>query len=318
MGANLVVAGNQWITAYLVERLVEADASPSLLINLAPDRRAGISGYADLEPLAGAHGIPIYRPASYGLREEADRQALSSVPIDVLVVFGWQRLIPAWLIDHCRRGAFGVHGGPEKPPRCRGRAVFNWALVLGCSRFYVYLFQLTPEADAGRIVELTEFEITPDDDVTSLYHKNCVASGRMLLKHLPAILAGTVTTTSQPAGAPTYLPKRTPANSGICWDAPGARIANLIRASAPPYPPAFTQLEDTVVTILSGHPFDSMILFEGAVGTVVEDFPNGDFVVMAADCPFYVRRWEASPPRKIRRGMRFRTRSGEPPEDPVL
>lgn len=315
---RIAVAGNQWITKYLVEALVKDGRTPSLLINNAPDSAKNISGYVDLAELAAEHGIEVHRPKKYSLRTEEDAEALRARPIDVLFVFGWQRLIPDWLIDHARCGAYGVHGGPEKPPRCRGRAVFNWALLMGCDRFYMYLFQLTPEVDDGDVLDLVEFKITPHDDVLTLYHKNCVISTRMFLRQLPRILAGEATAAPQSDGEPTYLPKRTPAQGGIAWNQPARRIENLVRAVAPPYPGAFTYLGDRECRIDQAHVFDPTIRYDDPPGTIVDAFPNGHFVVTTADEPLYVRSYSMEGGGPIVAGRRFQECSGEQPPDPVF
>ena len=258
VGGRIAVAGSQWITEYLLRALLAEDIAPELLISIGPEHAEKISGYVDLAPLAAAHGLELYRPADFSLDTGPDREVLLARPFDVLLVFGWQRLVPGWLLDHCARGAFGVHGGPEKPPRCRGQAIFNWALILGARRFYMYLFKLAPEADSGEIVELTEFEITPHDDVRSLYHKNCVVSTRMILRNLPAILAGTVALELQPTTGATYLPGRRPEQGGIAWDDSAERIANLVRALAPPYPGAFTLLDGVRLVVIRAHVFDKI------------------------------------------------------------
>lgn len=318
MQYRLAIAGNQWITQYLLEQIIESGWRPSLILNMPPERASSISGYVDLEPIARRHEIEVYRPASYSLKKSADRKALAERQIDALFVFGWQRLIPSWLIDRCGQGVYGVHGGPEKPPRCRGRAVFNWALLLGYEKFYLYLFQITPEVDAGPILGMSEFDITPHDDVLTLYHKNCIVSARMFLQYLPAILEGRASGQSQPEDGATYLPKRTPENGGIYWDKPAEEIANLIRAVAPPYPGAFTRLDDMQVRIHGAHVFDTKIHFQAEAGTVLDVFPNRDFLVMTADHPLYVRKYECDDPDRIVRGKGLAVRSGEQPPAPIV
>jgi methionyl-tRNA formyltransferase len=317
-GPRLALAGNQWISRYLLERLIEAGHAPRLVLNVPPDRSAGISGYEDLGPFCEAERIELYRPAGYGLKTKADRTALGARRIDALLVFGWGRLIPPWLIARCRLGVYGVHGGPKPPPRCRGRAVFNWALLLGCERFYLYLFRIDPGVDSGRIIETVRFDITAHDDCLSLYHKNCVVAGRLILHHLPAILDGTVRAAEQPAGEPSYLPKRTPEHGGIRWDAPARRIANLIRAVAPPYPGAFSFLDGVKLELHAAHVFDTQIRYDAPPGEIIEVFPGGHFVVATGDWPLYVRAYRCEDPSAIRRGRRFQLHSGESVPDPQL
>lgn len=316
--ARIAVAGNQWITEHLVRQLTTAGHAPALIINMGRHWEDRISGYSDLASLAQDIGAKLYRPEKYNLSADADRIALQAEGIDVLLVFGWQRLVPAWLIEACRHGVYGVHGGPEKPPRCRGRAVFNWSLILGYDRFYMYLFQITPEADAGDILAMTQFDITAHDDVLSLYNKNCIVSSRMFIEALPGILAGTHAGQPQTHEGATFLPKREPANSGITWTQSCERITNLIRASAPPYPTAFTELDGMRVDILQAHLFDAKIRYPEAPGTIVERFPNGHIVVTTGTAALYVRALHCDRPETLMVSRRFAPVSGVPLEDPQV
>jgi methionyl-tRNA formyltransferase len=154
--------------------------------------------------------------------------------------------------------------------------------------------------------------------VLSLYHKNCVVTTRLLIKHLPSILDNSYHITSQPEGEPTYLPKRTPENSGIYWDSSAERIGNLVKASSPPYPTAFTFLESIRVDILNGHPFDSRIAYNARPGEIIDFFPGGHFLVMAGDAAFYVRDYVCAKPLLIQKGMCFQLHSGSQLPDPHI
>ena len=315
--SRVALAGNQWFSQFLLERMVERGMPPGLVICMPPEASAGISGYVDLGLMADKRGIPVYRPHSFGLDTEEDRAALELHGFDALLVFGWQRLIPSWLLQRCAKGAWGVHGGPLPPPRCRGQAVFNWALILGQPLFYMYLFRLEPEMDSGGIADLRQFEITPHDDILTLYHKNCIVSARMFLDNLTGILDGSVALRPQ-TGEPSVLPRRRPENGGIDWTWSAQRIENTVRALTLPYPGAFTHLGGMRVDLLRAHVFDSLIPFQGKAGEILEVFPNGHFLAMAVDRPVYVRDWSCTDPTAIACGACFTTRSGVFLPDPEL
>jgi methionyl-tRNA formyltransferase len=315
---RIAVAGNQWITSYLLDALHERGLTPKLVINMPPERSTGISGYVDLAEAASRLRAELYRPHRYSLKSEVDEIALKGKDIDQLFVFGWQRLIPGWLLDRCRLGAFGVHGGPEPPPRCRGRAVFNWALLLGYTHFHIYAFRLTPGVDDGEIVGLTTFDILPHDDILTVYHKNCVVSSRLFLRIAEEALRGTLRSEPQAREGATYLPKRSPENGGIEWSRSAKRIVDLIRALAPPYPSAFSDIGSSRVFIYRAHLFDTRINYDATPGTIVDVFPNNHFVVVAGDAAVYVRDWSASPDFAPRKGASFAPTSGSPLPDPVV
>lgn len=313
---RIAIAGNQWITRFLINKLTENKIDISLLITTSPEQSQFISGYEDLTEFAKEKKIAVYHPEKYDLKNEIDKKNLSN-EIDLLFVFGWQRLIPGWLINECFYGAYGVHGGPLKPPRCRGRAILNWSMILDYKQFYIYLFKLTEGVDSGDIVEIVKFDVLSSDDILSLYHKSCITSSGMIIGNIENIINGTVNYKKQ-KGKPSYSPKRIAQHSGISWNQTAKRITNLIRAVRAPYPSAFTYLGSLRVDILRAHIFDTKINFKESPGTIIEVFPNNDFIVATKDYPLYVREFLCQDNSQIKRGNRFKMQSGELIDDPVL
>lgn len=316
MVVKIAVAGNQWITQYLIDSMVIAGFKPDLVINVCPGERKSISGYVDLKELCDKYEIEIYRPNEYSLKSRLDKENLKG-KVDLLYVFGWQRLIPGWFIETCIKGVYGVHGGPLKPPRCRGRAVFNWAIILGYDKFYMYLFSITEGADEGDIAEIAEFDINNDDDILTLYHKNCIVSSRMFINTLPKILDRTLKLTKQPDEESTFLPKRSPENGGINWKQSANRLTNFIKALTRPYPGAYSYINGICIYILRSQIFDTKINFDNFdPGEIIEVFSNGHFIVATLDFPVYVREYDTDKPVELKRGLKFDLLSGVQLPDP--
>ena len=318
MIVNIAVAGNQWITQYLIESMIDFGFKPKLIINVHPESSNNISGYIDLRGLCNEYKIEIYHPEKYSLKSKVDEVNLKE-KVDLLYVFGWQRLIPEWFIKSCKKGVYGVHGGPLKPPRCRGRAVFNWAVILGYHRFYMYFFSITIAADEGDIAQIVEFDINSDDDILTLYHKNCIVSSRMFIEALPKILNGSLKLAKQPGGQTSFLPKRSPQNGGINWEHSAKRVTNLIRALTKPYPGAFSFINGVCIHFFRSHIFDTKIQFDNIhPGEIIEVFPNGDFIVATGDLPLYVREYDVDKEFKLKKGQKFDLVSGEQLQDPFI
>lgn len=311
---KIALAGNQWVSKYLLDYLLEQGHKVELIINISPRLKNSISGYFSFADYCREHQTDLYEPTTYSLSSEQDKLHLKSYEIDVLLVFGWQRLIPEWLIKHTKIAVLGVHGGPEKPPRCRGRAVFNWALIMGFKKFYMYCFQITPEVDSGDILELKAFNISEHDDIKTIYNKNCAVSSRMFSNVLNKISAGTLQPVPQSQEGATYLPGRRPENGGIDWSWSAERIYNFVRAQSKPYPMAFTSLHcGAVVRINRCYPFDECIPYRGTPGEIVDCFEDGDFVVTCGDGEsVYVCDYEivSLHPNKISKGDCFDQISG--------
>src|SRR5688572_21829048 len=133
----LAVAGCKSTTKDLLDFVVGSGHSVASLITLSPEQgqRHEVAGYLDLAPFARAHAISLYQAQDYGLKGETDRAVLGALPIDVLLVLGWQRLIPDWLLSKLGVGAFGMHGSSERLPAGRGRSPLNWSIIQGRRSF---------------------------------------------------------------------------------------------------------------------------------------------------------------------------------------
>lgn len=307
---RIALFGNQWITGFLLGKLLKNGIAPTVIVNLPQSFSSRISGYQDLANLEEASGIETLRPFSYSLTDGRDREALSALEIDLLIAFGWQRLIPEWLLEVPRLGAWGVHGSPEQCPRGRGRAVFNWSIILGYDHFNLYLFKLLPDPDSGPIFATREFSITERDDALTVYHKNALLSSEMILDLIGTLSdEKSVRLTEQPTENATYLPARSPDNGGIDWTAGVEEIDRLIRGVVSPYPGAFSVLNGERVEIRTAQPFDLVRAHHGRPGEIIELFPNGHFIVGAGQGSLYVRDYLPKS-SSIKVGERFDEKSG--------
>jgi len=275
----------------LCERGVDVDEVVTITPAMAAD--AHVSGYHDYTEFALARDIDVYEPETYGMGTEADLAHFETLDADLLVVNGWQRLVPGEVLETVTRGGLGVHGSAFGLPKGRGRSPMNWSLIEGLDRFLLSVIGLDEDADAGLVLDTAKYDITPHDDIQTLYHKLTVATSRLLLDNLSAVLAGEAEFTEQ-TGTPTYYPRRRPGDGAICWEDTTRTILNLVRAVARPYPGAFTEFEGERVTVWEAIPFSDDFVYDDPPGTVVEVFETtGEFVVATADGTLLVSDWEA-------------------------
>ena len=135
-----------------------------------------LSGYVDGRSWCQEREIDFVPVESYSLTSATDEAVLMDLPIDLLLVTGWQRLVPNWLLKRCRIGAVGVHGSPMGIRRGRGRSPQNWALLLGATRFSIAIFWLDEGIDSGSVIRETDFPLGPEDDIRTSYMKASLAS----------------------------------------------------------------------------------------------------------------------------------------------
>jgi UDP-4-amino-4-deoxy-L-arabinose formyltransferase/UDP-glucuronic acid dehydrogenase (UDP-4-keto-hexauronic acid decarboxylating) len=212
---------------------------------------------------------------------------------ELLVVHGWQRLIPGKILHTFTHGALGAHGSAFGLPKGRGRSPMNWSLIEGLDRFLLSLITLDEGADSGNVVTTKKYDITDHDTISTLYYKLVVALEAMLVNSIPRIINGNIKFEDQ-SGEPTYYPKRAPEDGGIHWEDPTETIYNLIRAVTRPYPGAFTQCNGKRIFVWEAIPFSDDFVFEAEPGTIIQVFTtSGEFVVKTVDGTLLVRDWEA-------------------------
>lgn len=251
-------------------RMINKEICISGIIGL---RGAIQSGYQ--HDLCQQTGIPYIEVSAYNLSRDQDR--LMSLCIDVLIVAGWQRLIPQWLIQHCGV-CVGVHGSPWGITKGRGRSPQNWALLMGMDSFTIAIFRIDAGVDSGRVYDSQTYQYSVHDNIQTSYYKACILTAQMLIK---LIQTGDFVGDNQPEGA-EYLPQRTESDGGIDWRCTMRDIRNFIRALTRPYPGAYTLLDGHRMIIYDAVPFVVNIP-QGNTGEVVFVFHSGHLLVQCGD-----------------------------------
>ena len=115
--AKIAIAGTQSSTIDLINALISNSYLVDFIINPGPEKQHMISDYQDLEKLAEDINATFIRPKTYTMNDSESIALFDNVKIDILIVVGWQRLIPPWLLKKISIGAFGMHGSSEHLPR---------------------------------------------------------------------------------------------------------------------------------------------------------------------------------------------------------
>jgi len=253
--------GSKNTTYECMKRFISDGFKIDHLITLTPKQgdKFQVAGYMNLSSFAKKNGISIYHPKKYSLKSDKDFKEIKKMNLDLLIVIGWQRIIPSKILNLLRIGAFGSHGSAMGLPRGRGRSPLNWSLIQGKKKFITYLFRLTPDIDAGDIVGFQEFEINSFDTCETLHFKNRVAFNMLLKRYTMALLKKKAKLNPQPSGKPTYYPTRKPDDGAIDWNRSTKDLYDFIRAQTHPFPGAFTYIENKKVYIWKAQPFDTKL-----------------------------------------------------------
>jgi methionyl-tRNA formyltransferase len=166
--------------------------------------------------------------------------AVAAARPDVIFSFYYRAMIPTAVLALAPQGAFNMHG--SLLPRFRGRAPTNWAVLMGATETGATLHEMVAKADAGAIIDQSAVPILPDDTAEQVFDKVTVAAEQVLWRCLPQLMAGTAPRLTNDISQGSYFAGRKPEDGRIDWQQAAAQVYNLVRAVAPPYPGAFTDV----------------------------------------------------------------------------
>ena len=218
--------------------LVECGVAVEGVVTLAQESAAQRSGNANAEyrTLCDRLGVRLHEVES--INDAGSSELLQMLSLDLAFVIGWTELLRPAVLSLARVGMIGAHA--SLLPRYRGRAPINWALIRGERYTGNTLFWLTAGVDAGDVIEQQPIPISPYDTCASLYRRIAEANRDMILRALPALLAGQ--RPGHPQGSPSGppLPRRRPEDGLLDWTRSSDEVYDFVRALTRPYPGAFT------------------------------------------------------------------------------
>jgi methionyl-tRNA formyltransferase len=217
-----------------------------LLVVTHNDNPAEKIWFDSVAQLAARHRLPTLTPDDPNAPDIVAR--VRALRPDFLFSFYYRHMLKPVLLAIAKHGALNMHG--SLLPQYRGRVPVNWAVINGETETGATLHYMTDQPDAGDIVDQQAVPILPDDTALDVFHKVTAAAETVLDRSLPALLAGNAPRKPQNLALGSYFGGRKPEDGHIDWRLPAARIHNLVRGVAPPYPGAFTRFHGGTLRIL--------------------------------------------------------------------
>ena len=196
--------------------------------------------------LAALHDIPVITPDNPNAPEVMEQ--IRALRPDFFFSFYYREMLKRELLEIPQHGALNMHG--SLLPKYRGRVPVNWAIIHGETETGATLHYMTEKPDNGDIVAQQAVPILPDDTALQVFQKVTVAAEIALNGALPALLAGAAPRVKQDLSKGAYFCGRKAEDGIIDWSQSAQQIHNLVRAVAPPYPGATTQLMNKPMRIL--------------------------------------------------------------------
>lgn len=295
MRYKVVVFGVKDTSENIVSFIQENICPVDLVITISSEvtKKNQISGYKGLSVLTEKYGIPVHEADSYFLTDEKTQKFLSENEFEIGISMGWQRLIPASVLDKFKYGIYGFHGNCGYLPFGRGRSPLNWSIILGDTRFNLNMFRYDEKADSPNVFATEMFSITPHDDIRTAQYKNMICSKNLIRKLLKAYEEGNITIRRDSKDFDSWYEKRTAADGKIDFHARTREIFNLVRGVAAPFPGAFAFVGEEKIIIWEAQPFDEIMDFSNyAPGEVIDVF-DGHPIVRTVDGSLLIKKYEA-------------------------
>jgi methionyl-tRNA formyltransferase len=217
--------------------LMSAGVRIPLVVTVADDPRES-QWFASVAATAADYGLAVIAPPD--ARSAQLEQTVADLQPDFIFSFYYRSMLGEALLSAARLGALNMHG--SLLPKYRGRAPVNWAILHGEHETGATLHYMVVRADAGDIVDQLAVPILQDDDARDVFGKVTVAAETVLARSLPALIAGRAPRLPQRIEPGQYFGRRQPEDGRIDWTRSAQEIHNLVRAVAPPFPGAFTEI----------------------------------------------------------------------------
>ena len=181
-------------------------------------------------------GIAVLQPAA--IKNNAEfRDQLAAIRPDAIIVVGYGRIIPQWMIDLPRLGNLNLHA--SLLPKYRGAAPIQWAIANGESVTGVTTMRIDAGLDTGDILMQREISIGPEDTAETLGPKLAAIGADLMVETLRGLDSGQVRPTPQDHSQATLAPILKKEDGRMDFARSANDLFNRLRGFQP-WPGAFT------------------------------------------------------------------------------
>ena len=236
---NLVFCGTPLFAVPTLERLVESGFVVCLAVT-QPDRPKGRGLEFVSSPVKQSAlklGLPIAQPET--IKNSVDfRAQLCDLKPDAIVVVGYGRIVPQWMLDLPSLGNINLHA--SLLPKYRGAAPIQWAIARGESITGVTTMKIDAGLDTGDILLQEEIPIASDDTAEALAPKLASVGANLMVRTLQGLEAGGIQPRKQDDSQASLAPILKKEDGRINFSRPAEEILNRLRGFQP-WPGAYSQ-----------------------------------------------------------------------------
>jgi len=271
---KIIFAGTPEFAAIALRDLINSKHDV-IAVYTQPDRPSGRGRKLTPGPvkqLALDNNIPVYQPVS--LKGEAERNELSALNADIMVVAAYGLLLPKAVLETPKLGCINIHG--SLLPRWRGAAPIHRAILAGDTETGITIMQMDVGLDTGDMLLKKYCNISNTDTSATLHDRLAEMGGSALIEALALIEKDQAKPEKQDDSLANYAKKLIKTEAVIDWNQPAKQIDRQIRAFNP-WPVAQTQLNDKTLRIWMSECLSATN--NGTPGTIVSATKQGIDVV---------------------------------------
>ena len=263
---NLVFCGTPQFAVPTLEKLVKSGLQVSLVVT-QPDRMRGRGLELTSSPVkhwALRFGLPIVQPDKIKNNEDL-RSQLTQLHPDAIVVVGYGRIIPEWMIKLPKFGNLNLHA--SLLPKYRGAAPIQWAIAMGERVTGVTTMRIDAGLDTGDILLQREVAISERDTSVTLAPRLAMVGAELMADTLNGLQGGTIKPRPQEDSHASLAPILKREDGLIDFRRTATETLNRLKGLQP-WPGAYTffrgktlQVHDVgVAEIVPGSPVGSIVI----------------------------------------------------------
>jgi methionyl-tRNA formyltransferase len=254
---NLVFCGTPLFAVPTLEKLVASGFRIHLVVT-QPDRPKGRGLQPVQSPVKESAlrlNLSITQPERIKTNDEF-RAQLTALKPDAIIVVGYGRIIPQWMLDLPPLGNINLHA--SLLPKYRGAAPIQWAIARGETVTGVTTMRIDAGLDTGDILLQQEIAIAADDTAETLAPRLAARGADLVVETLRGLQTGAVRPTPQDNARATLAPILKKEDGLVDFSRTAIDISNRIRGFKP-WPGAHTKFRGKSLQIIKARSADESL-----------------------------------------------------------
>lgn len=257
MPLNLIFCGTPRFAVPTLEKLVESGYRIHLVVT-QPDRPKGRGLEVIASPVkqsALSLDLSITQPDRIKTNEEFQTQ-LTAIRPDAIIVVGYGRIIPQWMLDLPPLGNINLHA--SLLPKFRGAAPIQWAIANGETVTGNTTMRIDAGLDTGDILLQQELSIAPEDTSETVAPKLAIAGADLVVETLRGLQGGSIQPRKQDDSQSSLAPILKKEDGLVDFSRTATEIFNRLRGFQP-WPGAYTKFRGKNLQILKAQPSNDSV-----------------------------------------------------------